>query len=237
MDATQIDSPDNKQSSQGLWKPIAIIITVVFMLFLAWYLGIGEWLKGLQSFIDGLGFWGPIVFVVMYIVATVAAIPGSAFSFIGGAIFGSVLGTIVVSLGSTIGAALCFLISRYFARDAMSEWLSKNEKFQKLDQMTEKSGAMIVALTRLVPLFPFNLLNYGFGLTKVNFWTYVFWSWLCMIPGTISYVVGADAATRGVTEGRVPWHLLGVLIIVVLALSYVVKYARQKLHSEENKTI
>ncbi len=70
--------------------------------------------------------------------------------------------------------------------------------------MTEKHGAIIVAVTRLVPLFPFNLLNYGFGLTRVPFWTYLFWSWLCMLPGTIAYLVGTDAVILAVTTGELP---------------------------------
>ena len=77
---------------------------------------------------------------------------------------------------------------------------------------------IMVGLTRLIPLFPFTLLNYGFGLTKVCFKTYVFWSWLCMIPGTIIVVVGSDAITQGITEGHVSFELIGVVVIAVLVL-------------------
>ena len=77
--------------------------------------------------------------------------------------------------------------------------------------MTREHGAIIVAITRLVPVFPFNLLNYGFGLTGVPFWTYVFWSWLCMLPWTILFVVGADTVTQALSQGRIPWLLILVL--------------------------
>lgn len=228
--------PQKTTTGKRLWKPIAILSAVIAMLVLASYLGIGEWLTNLKGFIDRLGFWGPFVFLAIYIAATVAAIPGSALTLIAGVIFGSVLGTILVSIASTAGAALCFMISRYFARDAVAEWLASNERFRTLDQMTERSGALIVALTRLVPLFPFNLLNYGFGLTKVKFSTYVFWSWLCMLPATISYVVGAAAASRGVAEGKIPWELLGILLVAVPILGVIVQAARKRLKAEEEKT-
>jgi len=81
-------------------------------------------------------------------------------------------------------------------------------------------------------LFPFTLLNYGFGLTKVSFKTYLFWSWLCMIPGTIVFVVGADVLTQIFTEGTVPWVLVGVVVCAVFALGVIAWYARWRLHKK-----
>ena len=193
----------------GWWRPVVLLAALLAILVLARIFGIGEKLGALRGWIESLGPWGPLVFVLIYIAATVAALPGSAVTVAGGALFGSVLGVILVSIGATVGASLAFLISRYFARDAVGNWLSKSEKFQKLDKLTAEHGAIIVALTRLVPIFPFNLLNYGFGLTRVPFWTYVFWSWLCMLPGIALYVVGADAVTMGLAKGQVPWGLIG----------------------------
>jgi len=95
--------------------------------------------------------------------------------------------------------------------------------------MTEERGAMIVALTRLIPLFPFNLLNYGFGLTRVRFGTYVFWSWLCMLPGIVVFVAGTDAVVQFVMGGQVPVILLAVLGVGVVALAMLVRFARGKL--------
>jgi uncharacterized membrane protein YdjX (TVP38/TMEM64 family) len=134
-----------------------------------------------------------------------------------------------VSIGSTLGASLAFLTARYLARDAVGRWLSGNEKFQRLDRLTEKHGAVIVAVTRLVPLFPFNLLNYGFGLTRVSFWTYLFWSWLCMLPGTIVYLVGTDAVIRAATTGEVPWIIVGVFVAALAAVILAVRFAKKRL--------
>jgi uncharacterized membrane protein YdjX (TVP38/TMEM64 family) len=173
--------------------------------------------------------------VLIYIIAVVAALPGAAITIAGGALFGSVTGVILVSIGSTIGASLAFIIARYVARNAIVRRLSGNETFHKLDRMTEEHGAIIVAITRLVPIFPFNLLNYGFGLTRVPFWTYIFWSWLCMIPGTILYVVGTDAVVSGVSQGNVPWPLVAAMVAAGIVLFLLVKFARRRLRAKDDK--
>ena len=103
---------------------------------------------------------------------------------------------------------------------------------KRLDQLTEDHGIFIVGLTRLIPLFPFTLLNYGFGLTKVSFKTYVFWSWLCMLPGTIIVVVGTDLLTQEVTQGRASLELVGVLVITALVLGLIVWYERGQLQEK-----
>lgn len=137
---------------------MVLLVAILVIFVLAKVFGLGERLGDLRHWIDSLGVWGPVVFVIFYAVAVVAALPGSALTVAAGALFGSALGTILVSIAATLGASLSFLIARYFAREATSRWLSDNEKFRRLDQLTESHGAIIVALTRLVPLFPFNLL-------------------------------------------------------------------------------
>jgi uncharacterized membrane protein YdjX (TVP38/TMEM64 family) len=218
---------------RGLWRPVVLIGAIVAIIVIARVSGLGERTAALREWLTSLGPWGPAVFVLMYAVAVVAALPGSALTVAAGALFGSVVGVVVVSIASTLGASLAFLIARYFARDAVANWLSTKEKFRRLDQLTEKHGAIIVALTRLAPIFPFNLLNYGFGLTRVRFWTYVFWSWLCMLPGTVLFVVGADALVSGIGQGRVPWRLIVALVIVAVVLTLLVRVARNKLQAKE----
>jgi uncharacterized membrane protein YdjX (TVP38/TMEM64 family) len=162
----------------------------------------------------------------------VAALPGSALSVSGGILFGSVWGVVLVSIGSTIGASLAFLISRYLAREPTANWLAKNERFRKLDRMTEQHGWIIVLLTRLVPLFPFNLLNYGFGLTRVRFRTYVLWSWIGMLPATIVFTVGGDALSQSL-DGKVPWLLVVALLVAIIIVAVIVRYARRALTTRE----
>jgi uncharacterized membrane protein YdjX (TVP38/TMEM64 family) len=212
-----------------MWRPILLIALILTILILAIVFGAGEKLGVLRGWIDSLGILGPAVFVGLYILGVVAGLPGSALTVAAGGLFGSFLGVILVSFASTIGASFSFLIARYFARDAIANWLSKREKFKRLDKMTEAHGAMIVAITRLIPIFPFNFLNYGFGMTKIPFWTYLFWSWLCMLPGTILYVVGVDAVVQLIIRRRAPWILIGVIAGVGVLLVLLVKLARSKI--------
>ncbi len=210
-------------------RPLLLGLVLIAMLVAAKAFGLGARLGELRTWILGLGAWGPVVFIALYAVAVVAAIPGSVLTIAAGAMFGSVLGVGIVSIASTLGAAMAFAVARWFARGSVARWLSRSDKFTKLDRMTNDHGAIIVAITRLVPIFPFTLLNYGFGLTRVPFRTYVLWSWLCMLPGTVLYVVGADAVTRGLAEGRVPWPLVGVVVTVATILFFVVRRARRAL--------
>ena len=215
------------------WKPVLLVVVIVGLMILAKTLGLGEKLESMKGWIEGLGAWGPVAFILIYIVSTVAMVPGTALTLGAGALFGSVMGVVYVSIASTIGATCCFFIARYIARSSVTDWLGGNEKFQKMESMTKKHGVVILAIARLVPLFPFNLLNYGFGLTAVPMGTYILWSWICMLPGTILYVVGADAVTTAVAEGRVPWMLVGVLAVVVVFLAVIVRLAKGKLGDTE----
>ena len=240
MDKKPPDSSEQGFSAKqrmksGLWRPLLLVAILGTVILSARLLDVGHHLGTLREWIDGLGPWGPVAFVILYALAVVAAIPGSALTVAAGALFGSALGVVVVSVAATLGASLSFLVSRYFARDAIANWLSGKETFRRLDQMTEEHGAVIVALTRLVPIFPFNLLNYGFGLTRVRFWTYVFWSWLCMLPGTVLYVVGADALTKAISQGQVSWPLISALAVTALVLAVLVRFARIRLQSKQKE--
>jgi uncharacterized membrane protein YdjX (TVP38/TMEM64 family) len=211
------------------YRPVVLVVTLVGLMTFAKVFNLGEQLGLVRDWIESLGVFGPAAFCALYIVAVLAMIPGFAITVVAGALFGAFWGSVYVSFSSTIGAALCFLIARYLARGSVSTWLSGSPKFRQLDDMTEQHGAAIVAITRLVPLFPFNLLNYGFGLTKVRFSTYVLWSWMCMLPGTVIYVVGTDAFITTLREGRIPWALLGALAVISAATFFVVRMAGRKI--------
>jgi uncharacterized membrane protein YdjX (TVP38/TMEM64 family) len=232
---------EKKQGTAGargkdIWKLVLFAAVVLSLIVLARVFGLGERLQELRDWIAGMGNLGMVAYVGLYIVAVVAAVPGLPISIAGAAIFGALKGVILVSIGSTLGASLAFLIARYLARDAIYRRLSGNDKFQRLDRLTEQHGAVIVAITRLVPLFPFNLLNYGYGLTRVPFWTFAFWSWLCMLPGTIVYLVGTDALVTAATTGDVPWLIVGVFVAALAIVIVAVRIASGKLKEKEKST-
>ncbi|MFH1059411.1 MAG: TVP38/TMEM64 family protein [Pseudomonadota bacterium] len=223
-------SPPSAPPSRGIpWRPILLIAAVAAVMVLAWTFDIGAKIRALQGWIAGLGAWGPLVFVLLYALASLLALPGVAMTALAGGLFGSLWGIVAVSCGATLGAALAFLAARYIARSSIEAWLGHNPKFQRLDAMVERQGAIVVAVTRLVPLFPFNLLNFGFGLTRVPFGTYVLYSWLCMLPGTVLYVVGFDALFTGLAQGKVPWALVAVTAAMAGLLVLIVRRARRLL--------
>ena len=223
--------------SRGVLKPAIILVALIIIIEATRYFGFDTRLSQLKLWILSLGFWGPFVFAIIYAVSVTALVPGSAMTIAAGALFGTIKGVIIVSVASTLGAALSFFIARHLARETVERWLEKNEKFKKLDKLTEKRGAVIVAITRLVPLFPFTLLNYGFGLTKVRFSTYLFWSWVCMFPGTVLYVAGSDAVSKFVTHEASPLGAVAVFAVFGALLYFLVRYARGLLKDSEEKKI
>ena len=223
------------QKKKDIWKPILLLVIIIVLFICATYFGFGEKFTQLQEWIRSFGPLSIIVFSAIYLSAVIAAFPGTALGFIAGALFGSVTGIILISIVSTLGSALTFLLARYFARDAVTRWLSHHESYQRLDKLAEKHGMIIVAITRLIPFFPFNILNYGFGLTKISFRTYIFWSWLCMLPGTIIVVGSADVVTHGIAQGTIPWTIVGVVCAAAIILLMLGWYARRILREKEKR--
>jgi uncharacterized membrane protein YdjX (TVP38/TMEM64 family) len=192
-----------------------------------------EILKSGLDWVEQLGPTGPALFILLYIAACVLFIPGSALTLGAGAIFGVVRGSIIVSVASTLGATAAFLVGRYFARDWIARKIEKNEKFAAIDQAVGREGWKIVGLTRLSPAFPFSLLNYAYGLTKVSFRDYVLASWIGMMPGTIMYVYLGSLARLGVdaqqtTTAQTVLKIVGLLATIAVTV-YVTKIARAAL--------
>jgi uncharacterized membrane protein YdjX (TVP38/TMEM64 family) len=211
------------------WRPLLLLSAILAIIIASRIFGMGDRLEEVRDWIESLGFWGPAVFVFIYTFTTVAALPGSVMSVAAGSLFGPLAGVIVVWLGAVAGASLAFLISRYFARDSVERWLTSHEKFQHLDELSGRYGSVLVAFTRLVPIFPFVLLNYGFGLTRISFRTYLFWTALCIIPGDILYVVGSAALFEGISEGRIPWGLIVIVAVAAVIVTLLARYARRKI--------
>ena len=195
-------------------------------------------MQAILESIDRLGVIGAIVFIGVYSLATVAFLPGSILTLGAGVVFGVVKGSLYVFLGATLGATLAFLTGRYLARDFVAKRLDGNDRFEAIDQAVGEAGFQIVLLTRLSPLFPFNLLNYAYGLTQVKLQDYVLAS-VGMIPGTILYVyIGslfsnlADLFAHSQERSKTPLELVlyGMGLVITLGGTvYVTQIARQAL--------
>jgi uncharacterized membrane protein YdjX (TVP38/TMEM64 family) len=194
------------------------------------------WLRDFLDWIRDLGWWGPLVYAVFYAVVALV-IPGTIPSLGAGFAFGVVLGTAVVSSGSVTTAVIAFWLGRTLARGWVEAKVAASPKFRAIDQAVADNGFKIVLLTRLSPVFPFLLLNYAFGLTRVRFRDYFLATWLGMLPGTVLYVyLGstlrevADIVTGNV--GRTPaqtalfWAGLAAAVVVTVVIT---RSARQAL--------
>ncbi|MEW6494752.1 MAG: TVP38/TMEM64 family protein [Cyanobacteriota bacterium] len=148
---------------------------------------IQEFLQSVLIWVKNLGALGPIAFIAIYNLATVLFIPGSLLTMGGGVLFGLFWGSVYVFIAAALGATFAFLIGRYLSRDWVSRQIEGNLKFKAIDEAVGKAGLKIVLLTRLSPVFPFNLLNYVFGVTQVSLKDYVLGS-LGILPGTVMYV-------------------------------------------------
>jgi uncharacterized membrane protein YdjX (TVP38/TMEM64 family) len=194
-------------------------------------------LRELLRWIGGLGSTAPLVFVPSYVVACVLFIPASILTLSAGFLFGVVRGSIYVSVAATLGATVAFLIGRYAARQWVAARLASYPKFAAVDEAVVHEGWKIVALTRLSPLFPFNLLNYAFGLTSVRVRDYVVASWAGTLPGTIVYVylgsLTGDLTRTATGESQrsiAEWALyaLGLLATIAVAV-YVTRVSTRAL--------
>ena len=142
--------------------------------------------QDVHAFLNTYPVLAPLAYILVYIVAIVVFMPATPMTLVGGAVFGVLWGFVYTSIATTIGGGLSFLVARHVGSDWVKNHAGK--RLQKLQAGIEQEGARFIAFTRLVPLFPFNLLNYLFGLTRISFWTFLGLSWLCMIPGTFAYV-------------------------------------------------
>jgi uncharacterized membrane protein YdjX (TVP38/TMEM64 family) len=173
---------------------ILIVLALGACAALVWLPRANESVIALLEWVESRGPWGPLLFVIIYIVGCMLFLPGSVLTIGAGFIFGLVTGTITVSIGSTLGAGAAFLLARTVLRKWVSQVIAPMPRFRALDEAVGREGFKVVLLTRLSPLFPFNLLNFMFGITKVTFWDYMLASWIGMLPGAVLYVYIGTAA-------------------------------------------
>jgi len=203
-------------------------------------LNLQEFLQNALQWINSLGAIGGIVFIGIYIIATLAFLPAALLTLGAGVIFGVTWGSIYVFIGATLGAIAAFLVGRYLAQGWVKEKISSYKKFAIIDKAVSKEGLKIVLLVRLSPLFPFNLLNYALGITSVSFQDYLIGS-VGMIPGTIMYVyfgsLVGDIALIGSKNqpGNIILHwviqIMGLIATIAVTV-YVTKIAKKALKDE-----
>lgn len=223
------------------WHPLAMVLLLggLFALFDATGLG-GDLRSGdlaeMRRWIDGFGVLGPIVFLALYVLATLVGFPGSPLTFAAGALFGSLEGIIVSSVASAITSAVAFVVARHLLSAHVNRWLRHNRRFQQLNRLTRKHGVLVVLTVRLVNVLPFFMVNYGFGVTQVSFKTYVIWSFIGKIPGTIALVLIGDAMYQSVIMGDVPWIMVACVLTLLAALAMALRQLNRRLKQSESES-
>lgn len=244
------DERRGKRTIPAIFNRKAVLLIAVIAVVIAgtMLLPVKDWLIRALEWTDGLGFWGPIFVVGFYVIACVFLLPGSVLTLGAGFLFKVPLGVVTVSIASTLGACAAFWVGRTVARNWIAGKVASNEKFAAIDQAVAQKGFKIVLLIRLSPIFPFNVLNYAFGLTNISFWKYALGSWIGMIPGTLMYVYFgaglrslADVAAGNVEKGMAGrlffWFGLAATIVVTVFVTRIARNAlRQAVPSASAET-
>ena len=221
-------------------KTILFVLLVVAALAALWLLPVRAWLVLLQAEIKSFGVLAPVIYALVYVIATLLLIPGSVLTLGAGPLFGFWQGFAIVVVSANLAALCAFLLARSALRQRVAQWAQANPKFAALDRAIGQNGFKMVLLSRLSPAFPFTLLNYLLGVTTVSPGAYVLANLLGMLPGTFFYVyLGATAsdaltggANRTATVGQNLLRLTGLLATLgVVAL--VTRIARKALKQAE----
>lgn len=204
-------------------RPVLLVLALVAVIVVVRATGLTDYLSldnlaHLRDYVEDFGPAAPLVFIVGYAVATVAFLPGTPLTLLAGLAFGPVMGAIYAVTGATIGLTLAFLVACYAARGLVASWVEENERMKRLDTEVGRQGWRILLITRLVPIFPFNLQNYAYGLTRIRLVTYVLISAICIIPATVVYTFAGGSITSGDLTRTFIYLGIAAVFFVILSL-------------------
>lgn len=215
-------------NKKGWTGRILLLMLIIGAIFTARVTGATRYLEQevLRQWIQSYGALAPVIYMVIYTVAPALLLPGLPITIAGGILFGPLWGVVYTIIGSTLGACVAFLTSRYIA----GKWIEsklKSPRWRRLDEGVECHGWKVVAFTRLIPLFPFNLLNYAFGLTKVKFVHYAAATFIFMLPACIAYIV-FSSSLLDLLRGEISLAFVAGLVLVALVSIIPFLYRRYK---------
>jgi len=210
-----------KERNSKILKIIIIILLISIVAYLYNQYNGGSLIKDsgrLITYIQGLGVLGPVFYILLYIVTALACLSALSLTLIGGILFGPIYGILYTLIGATLGLMASFLISRYLAKDYINKKFGNSETFKKIERGVKEDGWFILAVTRLLPIFPFGVQNYIYGLTSIGFIKYTLLSALFILPGTSVYVLLAGAVASGEIGRASKLSLAASLIFLLLTI-------------------
>jgi len=211
-------APGRARARRRIWPLLAAGGFLLAMVVVGRAIDVGSHLEAAQGWTAALGVLAPAAFVVVYVVATLLGVPGMPFTLLSPLLFGVGPAFVVMVVGSALSAALAFLIARYLARDALAERLAGTDGFARLSALVEEHDWAVIPVLRILPIAPFAVVNYGFGLTGISFWRYFGWSELAMVPMNAVLVLGAGLLFDATTRGTASWPVLGAAAAAALVL-------------------
>ena len=210
------------------WWPLALAGALLLAaVAIGHYIDVARHLETARAWTGTLGVLAPVAYVALYVAATLLGVPGMPFTLLAPLLFGVWPAVAVMIVASTLSAVAGFLIARYLARDALLARLDGSAGFARLTALLEAHDWVVIPVLRIVPLAPFAVVNYGFGLTGISLWRYAAWSLLAMAPMNVVLVLGAELFYSAATRGAVPWPLVGGAVAAALLLVTLVVAGRR----------
>jgi uncharacterized membrane protein YdjX (TVP38/TMEM64 family) len=219
--------------SPRLWITLGLATLIGALLF---FLPIREWTQVFLDWVEAAGAWGPVLLALAYIPATLLFIPGTLLTLGAGFAYELLLGTAIVSAGSVLGSSAAFVLGRTLMRDWVGRQIAARPRLRAIDEAIAKDGFKVTLLIRLSPAFPYNLMGYVFGVTRVSFRDHFFASWIGMLPGTILYVYLGCAARQladpdMADQGPHPAFFVGGLLLTAAVTIYITAFARRAIRA------
>ncbi|PAB58343.1 TVP38/TMEM64 family protein [Anaeromicrobium sediminis] len=213
-------------------KPVIISVLIIVCVITMKVFGIYDYIsmdniENLQTWIKSFEPLGPIVYIFIFIVGCLLFLPAPPLVILAGLVFGPLMGTLWTALAAIIADATAFLVARYAARDMIAKWANENKSFKRIDEGVKKEGWRILMITRLIPVFPYMIQSYAYGLTNIQFSSYILVSWICTIPGIIAFTfmggaIGSDGSAMKI------FMYLAIGAIVFMGISLIPRYVVKK---------
>ena len=225
---------DTKETNSSSFKPLPsllIILALVGAVVIMQYSGLARFatlenVEKISAFVQSTGAWGPAVYILFCIVASLLFCPGIPLLLLA-VPFGAVHGTIYAAIGLTLGSSASFLFARYTLRSFIERYARRNPMFQKIDEGVKREGWRMIMFTRLVPVFPYNIQNFAYGLTGIPLWIFAIVSGICMLPSIAAYVFAGGALISGQGDAKKTLAYLAIGGVLFVLLSFLPRWIKK----------
>lgn len=191
----------------------------------------------LEVFIRGYGMTGILIYMCIYIICTLFCISVLPVTLAGALVFGTIKTVLITITSASIGLSFSFLIGRYILRRSLERKFYKNKVYERINMGVEEQGWFIVAITRLLPVFPFGLQNYLYGLTNISFVSYWFFSTLFLMPSIVFFIVFSTVIISGDTEKMIKISVVSFILFIILLLVVYIVSKKRKIKKGERAII